>query len=91
LSVLKVTIEFWKEGKLYLARTPELDMVAQGETLEEAKKNLSEVIQIQFEEMKELDTLDEFLQEAGYVLQDEIAESEKEILGFDKSLVKVPL
>lgn len=91
MSILKITIEFWKEGNLYLTRTPELDMVAQGETLEEAKKNLFEVIQIQFEEMKELNTLDDFLQEAGYVLQDEIAESGKEILGFDKSLVKVPI
>jgi predicted RNase H-like HicB family nuclease len=91
LPVLKVTIEFWKEGKLYLARTPELDIVAQGETLEEAKRNLLEVNQIQFKEMKELGTLDEFLQEAGYVLRDKVAESGKEILGFDKSLVKVPI
>jgi predicted RNase H-like HicB family nuclease len=88
---LKITVEFWKDGGLYLARTPELDMVAQGGTLEEAKKNLLEVIQIQFEEMKELGTLDEFLQEAGYMLQEEIVESGKEILGFDKSLVKVPI
>ncbi len=87
MKTLKMTIEFWREGNLYLARSPELDMVAQGNSLEEAKRNLLEVIEIQFEEMKELGTLDEFLLEAGYKSEEEIAQSEKEIIGFDKSFV----
>lgn len=91
MTNLKITIEFWKEGNLYVARSPELDMVSQGETLEEAKKNLIEVVEIQLEEMKKLGTLDEFLEDTGYVVKNNVAESVKEILGFDKSLVKVPL
>ena len=39
MKTLKMTIEFWKEGNLYLARSPELDMVAQGDSLEKAKKS----------------------------------------------------
>jgi len=58
---LKITMEFWKEDNLYIANCPELDMLAQGESLEEAKKNLHEVIEIQFEEMHRLGTMDEFL------------------------------
>jgi len=46
---LKITIEFWKEDNLYIANCPELDMLAQGESLEKAKNNLYEVIEIQFE------------------------------------------
>ena len=87
MKTLKITIEFWREGCIYLARSPELDMVAQGDSLEEAKRNLLEVVAIQFEEMKELGTLDEFLLESGYKSKDEIVESEKEIIGFDKSFV----
>jgi predicted RNase H-like HicB family nuclease len=68
MNVLKTTIEFWREGNLYIARSPELDMVAQGNSLEEARQNLFEVIQIQFEEMKELGTLEQFLLEADYHL-----------------------
>ena len=86
---LKITIEFWREGNLYIARCPELDMVAQGSSQEGAKRNLFEVIQIQLEEMKELGTLEEFLKEAGFVCKDSILESEKEIIGFDKSFVKL--
>jgi len=87
MRTLKMTIEFWKEGPLYVARSPELDMLAQGYSLEEAKANLLEVIEIQFEEMKELGTLGEFLLEAGYRADDDMAESEKEIIAFDKSFV----
>ncbi|MDQ1329156.1 MAG: hypothetical protein QG641_2445 [Candidatus Poribacteria bacterium] len=59
---LKITIEFWREGKLYIANCPELDILAQGYSLDEARKNLHEVIEIHFEEMKRLGTLDQFLE-----------------------------
>ncbi len=87
MKTLKITIEFWKEGNLYIARSPELDMVAQGNSLGEAKANLLEVIGIQFEEMKELGTLDKFLLEAGYSSRGDVIESDKEIISFDKSFV----
>lgn len=89
MKSLKITIEFWKEGNLYIARSPELDMVAQGNSMGEAKGNLLKVIEIQLEEMKELGTLDEFLLEAGYKPETELIESEKEIISFDKSFVPV--
>ena len=47
---LKITIEFWREGELYIANCPELDILAQGYSLDEARKNLHEVIEIHFEE-----------------------------------------
>lgn len=54
---LQLIIEVWKKGKWFLARAPELDFVSQGKTPEEARKNLLEVINIQFEEMKNMGTL----------------------------------
>ncbi|MBF0551143.1 MAG: type II toxin-antitoxin system HicB family antitoxin [Deltaproteobacteria bacterium] len=58
--VLNITIEIWKKGNWYFAKAPELDFISQGRTPEEAKSNLLEVVQIQFEEMAELGTLDEW-------------------------------
>lgn len=55
---LQITIEVIKRESWYLARAPELDFVSQGKTSDEAKKNLLEVIQIQFKEMREMGTLD---------------------------------
>ena len=63
---ISITIEIFKKGKWYIARTPELDFVSQGYTPEEAKKNLLEVIEIQFEEMKDMGTLKDYLEECGY-------------------------
>ena len=48
---LNLTIELWKKGRWYVARSPEFDFISQGKTGEEARKNLEEVIRIQFEEM----------------------------------------
>ncbi|HDZ00153.1 MAG TPA: hypothetical protein ENH52_01630 [Nitrospirae bacterium] len=34
---LNITIELWQKGNWYLAKAPELDFIAQGKTVEEAK------------------------------------------------------
>jgi len=62
---LKATAELWQKGNWCIAKLPELDFVAQGKTIDEAKANLVEVAHIQFAEMKELGTLKEYLQDAG--------------------------
>jgi len=56
---LRATVELWQKRKWFLAKARELDFVAQGESMEEAKSNLSEVINIQFREMREMGTLEE--------------------------------
>jgi predicted RNase H-like HicB family nuclease len=42
---LKMTIEIWEKGSWYIAKCPELDFVAQGRSVEEAKRNLIEVVE----------------------------------------------
>jgi predicted RNase H-like HicB family nuclease len=86
---IKATIELWQKGKWCIAKVPELDFVAQGKTVEEAKKNLHEVINIQFAEMREMGTLDEYLAECGFVIKDENVEPENEIIGFEKQILQV--
>ena len=63
---LVITEEIWKEGNMYTAYCPELDVVSCGRNVEEARKNLLEVIEIQLEETARLGTLKAFLEEAGY-------------------------
>ncbi len=69
---LDITIEIRKKGQWYIARCPELDFISQGRNQAEAKQNLLEVIEIQFEEMKETGTLDEYLSECGYEKKDRL-------------------
>jgi predicted RNase H-like HicB family nuclease len=65
--LLKLTIDIWGKGLWYVARSPELDFISQGRSPEEARRNLLEVIQIQFEEMSRLGTLDDYLSECNYI------------------------
>jgi len=89
MKKLYVTIEVWQKGNLYLASSPELDFISQGNTFEEAKKNLLEVIKIQFEEMTEMGTLDEYLSECGFIMEGDRIIPQREIMGFEKSVVMV--
>ena len=87
---LDITIEIWQKGKYFVVKSPELDFISQGNTREEAKKNLLEVIEIQFEEMTAMGTLDEYLAECGYDKRDDGRFIQHiEMLGFEKYAVQV--
>lgn len=58
---LVIIEEIWKEGNMYIAYCPELDVASCGKSTEEAGKNLLEVIEIQLEETARLGTLKTFL------------------------------
>jgi predicted RNase H-like HicB family nuclease len=87
--ILKTTIELWKKGRWYIAKIPELDFVAQGKTIEEAKSNLIEVVNIQFAEMREMGTFEDYLAECGYVIKNDIIEPESEIIGLERQILQV--
>lgn len=63
---IPITIELLKKRAHYVAKCPELDFISQGKTSDEARKNLLEVLEIQFEEMEESGALEEYLAECGY-------------------------
>lgn len=86
---LKMTIEIWQKGNRYIATCPELDFVSQGPSPEEARRNLLEVIEIQFEEMDALGTLEDYLSECGYVKDDGMLLPQSEMISFEKSAVQV--
>jgi len=86
---LNVTIETLQKGKCYVTRCPELDFVSQGRSFEEAKHNLLEVIQIQFDEMTALGTLEDYLEECGYAQDNGGQISQSEMVGFEKLAIQV--
>ena len=86
---INITIEVWQKGRWFVAKCPELDFISQGTTRDEAKKNLLEVIQIQFEEMGEIGTLNEYLAECGYDKHNGAIVPEVEMVGFERYSVQV--
>ncbi len=86
---LRLTVETWRKGNWYVARCPELDFVSQGPSVAEAKRNLLEVVQIQFEEMTALGTLEDYLFECGYKRENGFLIPQSDLIGFEKSIVRV--
>jgi predicted RNase H-like HicB family nuclease len=79
---LKLTEELWKEGNMNVSYCPELDIASCGETIDQAKKNLGEVILINLEEAQKIGTLGNLLQEAGFDEDQGIFSIRKELVGF---------
>lgn len=86
---LVITEEIWKEGDVYIAYCPELDVVGCGKNIEEAGKNLLEVIEIQLEETARLGTLKTFLEEAGYDLNTSqpTLQLDKQVVAFNQRTI----
>lgn len=60
-----LTTKIWKEGKHYIAYTPELDVTSQGKTSEQAERRLREAVGIFLDETKKMGTFEEALQSLG--------------------------
>ena len=86
---LVITEEIWKEGNMYIAYCPKLDVVSCGKSIEEAGKNLLEVIEIQLEETARLGTLKTFLEEAGYDLNTSqpTLQLDKQVVAFNQRTI----
>ncbi len=71
----KVAIKFGlpvsilKEGDSFIAYTPALDLSTAGDTFEDAQKNFNEAVNIFFEELAEMGTINEVLEGLGWQKQ----------------------
>ena len=64
---IQFTVQIFKEGRLYVAYTPELDVSSCGGTQAKAKANLLEAVSLFLEEADKMGTLRQILEEAGFV------------------------
>lgn len=58
--------EIFKEGDVYVALCPELNVSSFDDTIEGAKASLKEAVEAFIEECDTMGTLDEILEEAGF-------------------------
>ena len=63
---ISFTVHTFKEGKMYVAYVPELDLSSCGATDEEARRNIRDAVRGFLETSTEIGTLAEILQEARY-------------------------
>ena len=85
---IQFTTQIFKEGRTYVAHTPELDVSSCGGTKDKALKNLKEAVTLFFEEAERMGTLERILEEAGYIKRRTKLEGPKLI---STQLVSLPL
>ena len=59
--------EIFHEGDVYVSLCSELNVSSFGETIEEAKDSLHEAIEAFIEECEKMGTLEEVMEEAGFI------------------------
>lgn len=77
---ISVKIEIFKEGDVYVALSPELNVSSFGETVDEAKKSFKEAVEAFVEECQTMGTIEEVLEESGFSRINNSWESRKPII-----------
>jgi predicted RNase H-like HicB family nuclease len=74
---IQFTTQVFKAGRTYVAHARELDVSSCGGTEERALKNLKEAVRLFLEEADKLGTLDQILEESGFVKRNHKLEGPK--------------
>ena len=64
---IQFTTDIFKEGAQYVGHTPELDLSSCARTETKARDNLIEAVRLFLEEAGKMGTLEQLLQESGYI------------------------
>lgn len=60
------TVHIFREGDVYVAHVPELDVSSCGKTTDEARRNIQDAVKGFLETAEEMGTLNDVLEESGY-------------------------
>ena len=86
---ISYTVHTFKEGEIYVAYVPELDLSSCGATNDEARKNIRDAVQGFLETSAEMGTLEEILEEAGYAQEGDSWRA-PEFVSLDRMVAIVP-
>ncbi len=64
---INFTSQVWQEGKMFVSYNPELTIASCGKTIDDAKKNLKEAVELFIETAIERNTFKDILEEAGFI------------------------
>ena len=66
MTKITFKVEVFREGNVYVAICPELNVSSFGDTVDEAKKSLLKAVEAFLEECERMGTSEEVLEEAGF-------------------------
>jgi predicted RNase H-like HicB family nuclease len=89
---MRVPVRIFKEGSAYVAHCPIFDVVSQGKSESEARKNITEALVLFVETCYSNGTLDTVLKQSGFKRDPDVVIRTKDIcLDKDQKMVTVPV
>jgi predicted RNase H-like HicB family nuclease len=86
--IINFTTQVWKEGDKYVSYAPELDVSSCGESVDQAKKNLLETVECLIETAEQMGTLEEILEESGFVKKGKMWEA-PQVVSTEKTKLEI--
>lgn len=86
---ISFTVHLFKEGEVFVAHVPELDLSSCGDTAEVARRNIRDAVVGFLRTSERMGTLNEILEEAGYRLEGE-RWMPPEFVSLDRLTVSLP-
>ncbi len=83
---ISVRLEIFKEGDVYVAVSPDLNVSSFGDSIDDAKRSVEEAIEAFIEECKRMGTLEDVLEESGFLKINGSWESRKPVVQEDLTL-----
>lgn len=77
---ITLEVKVFKEGDVYVALCPELNVSSFGDDIERAKESLREALEAFLEECEVMGTLEDVLEEAGFVKEKDLWTPEEPVL-----------
>ncbi|RCV64379.1 putative nuclease of the RNAse H fold, HicB family [Methanophagales archaeon] len=71
MTIISLEIKVFKDGDAYVALCPELNVSSFGDDIKSAKESLREALEAFLEECEAMGTLQEVLEDAGFVREKE--------------------
>ena len=66
---IEYTVQIWQEGNQYVAHAMPLDIMSSGATPSKARNALDEAVKLFLLTAEDMGTIEEILEEAGYVVE----------------------
>lgn len=80
MPIISVEVRIFREGDVYVALCSELELSSFGDDIENAKESFKEALAAFLEECEALGTLDEVLDESGFVKEGDLWVPEEPVL-----------
>ena len=80
MPTITLEVKVFKEGEVYVALCPELNVSSFGDDIESAKRSLREALEAFLGECEALGTLEEVLEEAGFIKEKDIWVPEEPVI-----------